>query len=65
MHIYIYIYICVIDQSPCFSSQVIYACNVLDSDLESGNAMVDLVAGVAAKEGAEYVVVSAQVFLEL
>mgnify|MGYP003683914373 CR=1 FL=1 len=41
--------------------QVIYACNVLDSDLESGNAMVAQVAEVAKSEGASHVVVSAQV----
>lgn len=42
-------------------AQVIYACNVLDTDLESGNDMVKQVAQVAAAEGASHVVVSAQV----
>eukprot|EP00962_Isochrysis_galbana_P018044 scaffold5190_cov113-Isochrysis_galbana.AAC.8 len=41
-------------------AQVIYACNVLDTDLESGNDMVKQVAQVAAAEGASHVVVSAQ-----
>ena len=45
--------------------QVIYAANVLDSELSEGNAMVDLVAAHAASEGATHVVVSAQVESEL
>jgi len=47
------------------AKKVIYACNVLDSDLESGNAMVAQVAEVAKSEGASHVVVSAQVESEL
>ena len=45
--------------------QVVYAANVLDSELSEGNAMVDLVAAHAASEGATHVVVSAQVESEL
>jgi len=44
---------------------VIYAANVMDSDLATGNAMVELVKGFAAAEGSSAVVVSAQVESEL
>ena len=44
---------------------VIYAANVQDSDLASGNDMVDRVRAQADKEGAKVVVVSAQVEAEL
>lgn len=44
---------------------VIYAANVQDSDLASGNEMVDRVRAQADKEGAKVVVVSAQVEAEL
>ncbi|GAB5363063.1 hypothetical protein AAMO2058_000851500 [Amorphochlora amoebiformis] len=47
------------------SKPVIYAANVVDTDLSSGNAMVDKVREFASKEGAEVVVVSAQVESEL
>ena len=42
---------------------VIYAANVMDSDLASGNAMVEAVRAYAAAEGNQVVVVSAQVCL--
>jgi len=45
--------------------RVIYAANVLDSELADGNDMVNKVAEHASKEGASYVVVSAQVESEL
>lgn len=44
---------------------MIYACNVADSDLAEGNAMVDGVRKFAEAEGARVVVVSAQVESEL
>lgn len=44
---------------------VIYAANVSEDDLASGNAWVEQVRAVAAQEGAEVVVVSAQVEAEL
>ena len=44
---------------------VIYAANVADSDLASGNAMVEKVRTIASGEGASVVVVSAQVEAEL
>ncbi len=44
---------------------VIYATNVADGDLASGNAMVETVRELAASEGASVVVVSAQVEAEL
>jgi len=44
---------------------VIYAANVMDSDLADGNAMVEEVRKHAASEGASVVVVSAQVESEL
>eukprot|EP00316_Scyphosphaera_apsteinii_P012038 CAMPEP_0119313988 /NCGR_PEP_ID=MMETSP1333-20130426/31152_1 /TAXON_ID=418940 /ORGANISM="Scyphosphaera apsteinii, Strain RCC1455" /LENGTH=413 /DNA_ID=CAMNT_0007318997 /DNA_START=23 /DNA_END=1264 /DNA_ORIENTATION=+ len=47
------------------AKKVIYAANVLDSDLAEGNAMVELVAKHAQSEGAAHVVVSAQVEAEL
>lgn len=51
---------------PCNNlKQVIYACNVADSDLAEGNAMVDGVRKFAEAEGARVVVVSAQVESEL
>jgi uncharacterized Zn-finger protein len=52
---------CATHAPPSHPAQVIYACNVLDSDLESGNDMVKQVAQLAAAEGASHVVVSAQV----
>ncbi|GMI20593.1 hypothetical protein TeGR_g9883 [Tetraparma gracilis] len=45
--------------------KVIYAANVADGDLASGNAMVDKLREVAAAEGASLVLVSAQVEAEL
>jgi len=45
--------------------KMIYAANVADSDLATGNEMVDKLREVAAKEGAKLVVVSAQVESEL
>lgn len=45
--------------------KVIYACNVADSDLAEGNAMVDGVRKFAEEEGARVVIVSAQVESEL
>lgn len=44
---------------------VIYAANVMDSDLNAGNAMVEQVRTFAANEGSKVVVVSAQVEAEL
>lgn len=44
---------------------MIYAANVADEDLATGNAMVDELRKVAEKEGAKLVVVSAQVESEL
>jgi len=44
---------------------VIYAANVADGDLAEGNEMVERVKGLADKEGASLVVVSAQVEAEL
>ena len=45
--------------------KVIYAANVEESDLATGNAMVDQLREVAEKEGSKLVVVSAQVEAEL
>jgi GTP-binding protein YchF len=45
--------------------KMIYAANVSDEDLATGNAMVDKLKEVAEKEGAKLVVVSAQVESEL
>lgn len=45
--------------------KMIYAANVLDTDLASGNAMVEQLKEVATQEGAKLVVVSAQVESEL
>ncbi|CAM9380847.1 unnamed protein product, partial [Scytosiphon promiscuus] len=47
------------------AKKVIYACNVADTDLAEGNAMVDEVRKFAEGEGARVVVVSAQVESEL
>ncbi|CAM9559266.1 unnamed protein product [Ectocarpus sp. 13 AM-2016] len=47
------------------AKKVIYACNVADSDLANGNAMVDGVRKFAEEEGARVVIVSAQVESEL
>ncbi len=44
---------------------IIYATNVSDSDLATGNAYVDVVRSIAAEEGAQVVVISAQVESEL
>mmetsp|Transcript_13398 Transcript_13398/g.22323 ORF Transcript_13398/g.22323 Transcript_13398/m.22323 type:complete len:331 (+) Transcript_13398:523-1515(+) len=44
---------------------VIYAANVIDTDLSAGNEMVDKVRQFAGKEGAEVVIISAQVESEL
>lgn len=44
---------------------VVYAANVVDSDLATGNPMVDRVYEFAAKEGSGVVIVSAQVESEL
>ncbi|MCX5950051.1 MAG: redox-regulated ATPase YchF [Cyanobacteria bacterium] len=44
---------------------IIYATNVSEDDLASGNAMVEAVAALAAQEGAETVRISAQVEAEL
>jgi len=44
---------------------VIYAANVAEEDLATGNAWVEQVRSIAAQEGAEVVVVSAQVESEL
>lgn len=46
-------------------TKVIYACNVADTDLADGNAMVDGVRKFAEEEGSGVVVVSAQVESEL
>lgn len=43
----------------------IYAANVAEEDLAKGNAMVDAVAKRAAKEGAETVIVSAEIEFEI
>lgn len=45
--------------------KMIYAANVEESDLATGNAMVDELRAVAEKEGSKLVVVSAQVEAEL
>jgi ribosome-binding ATPase len=45
--------------------KMIYAANVADSDLATGNAMVDKLKALAASEGAKLVLVSAQVEAEL
>ena len=45
--------------------KMIYAANVADFDLATGNAMVDKLKEVAEKEGAKTVIVSAQVEAEL
>ena len=45
--------------------KMIYAANVADSDLATGNSMVEQLRSVAEKEGANVVVVSAQVEAEL
>mmetsp|Transcript_16351 Transcript_16351/g.35078 ORF Transcript_16351/g.35078 Transcript_16351/m.35078 type:complete len:403 (+) Transcript_16351:214-1422(+) len=47
------------------AKSVIYAANVLDTELAGGNPLVDKVAAFAASDGASYVVVSAQVESEL
>lgn len=47
------------------TKKVIYACNVADTDLADGNAMVDGVRKFAEGEGSGVVVVSAQVESEL
>ena len=44
---------------------IIFAANVSEHDLATGNKFVDLVRGVAKQEGAEVVVISAQVEAEL
>ncbi len=44
---------------------VIYAANVNENDLASGNAFVDAVRNVASKDGSEVIVISAQVESEL
>jgi ribosome-binding ATPase YchF (GTP1/OBG family) len=44
---------------------IIYAANVVDEELASGNEMVEKVREYAAKEGAEVVIVSAQVESEI
>jgi ribosome-binding ATPase len=44
---------------------VIYAANVADSDLATGNEMVEQLRALAAKEGSKVVIVSAQVESEL
>jgi len=44
---------------------IIYAANVSESDLASGNAYVEKVRAIAAKDGSEVVVISAQVESEL
>jgi GTP-binding protein YchF len=44
---------------------VIYAANVNEDDLASGNAFVEQVRAIAAQEGAEVVIISAQVESEL
>ena len=45
--------------------KMIYAANVLDSELSNGNEMVDKLRELAEKEGAKLVIVSAQVEAEL
>jgi GTP-binding protein YchF len=45
--------------------KMIYAANVADGDLATGNAMVDKLRALAASEGAKIVLVSAQVEAEL
>jgi GTP-binding protein YchF len=45
--------------------KIIYAANVADADLASGNEMVERLRRVAEKEGAKVVIVSAQVEAEL
>ena len=45
--------------------RIIYAANVVDEELASGNEMVEKVREYAAKEGAEVVIVSAQVESEI
>jgi GTP-binding protein YchF len=45
--------------------KMIYAANVADSDLAEGNEMVEQLKGLAEKEGAKVVLVSAQVEAEL
>eukprot|EP00545_Synedropsis_sp_CCMP1620_P012240 CAMPEP_0119004050 /NCGR_PEP_ID=MMETSP1176-20130426/921_1 /TAXON_ID=265551 /ORGANISM="Synedropsis recta cf, Strain CCMP1620" /LENGTH=364 /DNA_ID=CAMNT_0006955713 /DNA_START=196 /DNA_END=1290 /DNA_ORIENTATION=- len=47
------------------AKKMIYAANVADADLAEGNAMVDQLRELAAKEGANVVLVSAQVEAEL
>ncbi|MFW5933910.1 MAG: redox-regulated ATPase YchF, partial [Actinomycetota bacterium] len=47
------------------SKPVLYAANVAESDLPDGNAQVELVNKLAADEGAEVVVISAQVEAEV
>jgi GTP-binding protein YchF len=44
---------------------VIYAANVSEEDLAKGNSFVDKVRAIAAKEGAQVIVISAQVEAEL
>jgi len=44
---------------------IVYAANVMDSDLATGNEMVEQVRGLAAEDGAAVVIVSAQVEAEL
>ena len=44
---------------------IIYAANVADEDLATGNAMVEQVRTFAAAEGSKVVIVSAQVEAEL
>jgi ribosome-binding ATPase len=44
---------------------VVYVCNVAEGDLVAGNAYVEHVRGYAAKEGADVVVISAQIEREL
>ncbi|MEM7773048.1 MAG: DUF933 domain-containing protein, partial [Cyanobacteria bacterium P01_A01_bin.37] len=44
---------------------IIYATNVSEDDLATGNAWVEKVRGVAAKEDAEVIIISAQVESEL
>lgn len=47
------------------SKPVLYAANVAEDDLLEGNAHVDVVRRIAAEEGAEVVVISAQVEAEM
>ena len=44
---------------------VVYVCNVAEGDLRSGNAHVEVVQAKAAQEGADVVVISAQIEREL